>query len=67
MQINSSAAYASAISLSQGRSQMQVDQLKQSSEQSGQVTSLLAGGGSGGGSTKPAASGGRGQIVDITA
>lgn len=64
MQINSSAAYASAISLSQGRSQMQADQLKQSSEQSSQVTSLLAGGNGG---TKPSPTGGRGQIVDITA
>lgn len=64
MQINSSAAYASAISLSQGRSQLQTEQIKQSSQQDTQVTSLLA---SGTGSTKAAPTGGRGQIVDITA
>lgn len=64
MQINSSAAYASAISLSQGRSQMQTEQIKQSSEQSTQVASLLGGGTD---APKSAPTGGRGQIVDITA
>ena len=66
MQINSSAAYASALSLSQGRSQLQTEQIKQSSQQDTQVASLISTGSSGGG-TKPAATGGRGQIVDITA
>ncbi|MBP7334799.1 hypothetical protein [Niveispirillum sp.] len=62
MDISSSAGYASAIGLLNTRSQFQVGQVRASSDQSQQVTDLLASGGS----AKPAAAtGGRGQIVDI--
>ncbi|OYQ35504.1 hypothetical protein CHU95_07170 [Niveispirillum lacus] len=61
MEVSSSAGYASAIGLLNTRSQIQVDQVRAASDQSQQVTDLLAGGGS----ATPAATGGRGQIVDI--
>lgn len=61
MEVSSSAGYASAIGLLNTRSQIQVGQVRAASDQSQQVTDLLAGGGS----AKPAATGGRGQIVDI--
>lgn len=61
MEASSSAAYASAISLLNMRSQIQTGQVRAASDQSQQVTDLLGGGNS----AKPAATGGRGQIVDI--
>jgi hypothetical protein len=65
MNINSSAAYASAVNLLQGRSQFQTEQVRQSADQTQQgVTALL---GSAAEATKAAPSGGRGQIVDIQA
>lgn len=62
MEISSSAGYASAVNLLNTRSQIQTEQVRAASDQSQQVTDLLAGG-----STRPAATGGRGQIVDIQA
>lgn len=63
MEVSSSAGYASAVSLLNTRSQIQAGQVRAASDQSQQVTDLLAGGTS----AKPAATGGRGQIVDIQA
>lgn len=65
MMIDSSAAYASATNMLQARGQFQTEQVKQSSDQAQQaVTALLEGEAQG---TRAAPSGGRGQIVDITA
>lgn len=61
MEISSSAGYASAVNLLGTRSQIQTEQVRAASDQSQQVTDLLAGGNA----TQPTATGGRGQIVDI--
>ncbi|MFV3126259.1 hypothetical protein [Niveispirillum sp. KHB5.9] len=61
MEVSSSAGYASAVSLLNTRSQIQTEQVRAASDQTQQVTDLL----SGGGATQSAATGGRGQIVDI--
>lgn len=67
MDVSSSAGYASAINTLQGRSQMQVGQLKQNADQQQQAAQALQTGtapaSGGGGST----AGGRGSIVNILA
>jgi hypothetical protein len=66
MEVSSSAGYASAINTLQGRSQMQVGQLKQNADQQQQAAQALQTG------TAPAAGGsntaaGRGSIINILA
>ncbi|HYC02761.1 MAG TPA: hypothetical protein VED40_05675 [Azospirillaceae bacterium] len=65
MQIDSSAAYASSINLLSARSQQQVSQLKQASEQQAASTEALLGAQQQ--QTQAAPTGGRGQVVDIKA
>lgn len=59
MGIDSSAGYASAISLLQTRGSVQLEQVRQTAAQLEQSTQALQTG------TVPAASGGRGQVVDL--
>jgi len=61
MEVSSSAGYATALNQLNISRQVQTEQVRASSDQSQQVTDLLAGGGS----ARPAATGGRGQLVDI--
>ncbi len=63
MEVSISAGYATALKQLNITQQFQTEQVRASSDQSQQVTNLLAGGGS----TRPAATGGRGQIIDIQA
>jgi hypothetical protein len=59
MSITSSAGSAAALNLLQTRSQLQINQLRQSTDQIAQSVQLLQGG--------SAPSGGRGQVIDLLA
>ncbi|WP_029015020.1 hypothetical protein [Niveispirillum irakense] len=61
MSVSSTAGYASALSLLQTLGNVQVEQLRQSADQMQQTTQALQTG------TMPAATEGRGQIVDLLA
>lgn len=63
--IGGSAGNAVAASQLSTRSQFQTGQVRAAASQDQQVTNLLSG--STGGSTVPAATGGRGQVVDVQA
>ena len=66
MQIDSTAAYASSVSLLSARSQQQVSQIRQASEQQAASVQALVSGQQQA-AASPAPSGGRGQLVDTVA
>jgi len=66
MEISSSAGYATALNQLNVRSNLQTEQIRQTADQQQQQAQALQSG-TNGGQAQPAATQGRGRIVDITA